>query len=81
MFDDRERRIRGWWKHNRFFYARLNIVDRLTGHKSTQRVRLPQCSPVAEARTAMQDLLKARREQLCSSSSGALVRRIIGTNI
>jgi integrase len=63
VFDDRKRRIRGLWKRNGVFYARLNAVDFLTGRKSTRRVRLAECRTVAEARTAMQDLHKDRRDQ------------------
>lgn len=62
VFDERKRRVRGLWKRNGWFYARLAAVDANTGHKSTKRVRLPLCRTVAEARTAMQDLLKDRRD-------------------
>ena len=40
VFDDRKRRVRGLWKRNGWFYARLATVDAFTGHKSTKRVRL-----------------------------------------
>jgi len=63
VFDDRKRRIRGLWKRNDHFYARLVIVDEATGHKSTRRVRLEKARTVAEARTALQDLQKDRREE------------------
>ena len=63
VFDDRKRRIRGLWKRNEHFYARLVIVDENTGHKATKRVRLDQARTVAEARTALQDLQKDRREE------------------
>ncbi len=63
VFDDRKRRIRGLWKRNGVFYARLNATDSLTGHKSTKRVRLAECRSVAEARVAMHDLHKDRRDQ------------------
>ena len=45
VFDDRKRRIRGLWKRNDHFYARLVIVDEATGHKSTKRVRLERPAP------------------------------------
>ena len=63
VFDDRKRRIRGLWKRNDCFYARLNVVDSLTGRKSTKRVRMPECRTVAEAWIAMQGLQKDRRDQ------------------
>jgi len=63
VFDDRKRRIRGLWKRNDFFYARLVILDETTGHKATKRVRLEKARTVAEARTALQDLQKDRREE------------------
>jgi integrase len=62
VFDDRKRRIRGLWKRNGWFYARLTVLDGNTGHKSTKRVRLPLCRTVADAKTAMQDLQKDRRD-------------------
>lgn len=44
----------------------LRAFDRVgwqhTGHKSTKRVRLPLCRTVADAKTAMQDLQKDRRD-------------------
>jgi len=40
VFDDRKRRIRGLWKRNNHFYARLVIVDEATGHKASG----PECS-------------------------------------
>jgi integrase len=63
VFDDRKRRMRGLWKRNDHFYARLVIVDEATGHKVTKRVRLEKARTVAEARTALQDLQKDRREE------------------
>ena len=62
VFVDRKRRVRGLWKRNGCFYARLNLVDGTTGHKSTHRVRLDAARTVAEARIALQDLQKDRRE-------------------
>jgi integrase len=62
VFDDRKRRVRGLWKRNGWFYARLAAADELTGRKSVKRVRLETARTVAEARTAMQDLLKDRRD-------------------
>jgi len=63
VFDDRKRRIRGLWKRNGVFYARLNAVDSFTWRNSTKRVRLAECRTFAEARTARQDLHKDRRDQ------------------
>jgi len=63
VFDDRKRRIRGLWKRNDHFYARLTILDEATGHKSTKRIRLDKARTVAKARTALQDLQKDRREE------------------
>ena len=63
VFDERKRRIRGLWKRNDWFYGRLTTVDSFTGHKSTKRVRLDSARTVAEARIALQDLQKDRREQ------------------
>ncbi len=62
VFDDRKRRVRGLWKRDGWFYARLNIVDGATGHKSTRRVRLDAARTVAEAKIALQDLQKDRRD-------------------
>ena len=63
VFDDRKRRIRGLWRRNDVFYARLTVLDETTGHKSTKRVRLEKAQTVAEARIALQDLQKDRREE------------------
>ena len=63
VFDDRKRRIRGLWKRNDHFYARLVIVDEATGHKATKRVRLEKARTVVEARAALQGLQKDRREE------------------
>ena len=62
VFDDRKRRVRGLWKRNGWFYARLVTVDAFTGHKSTKRVRLETARTVAEARIALQNLQKERRD-------------------
>jgi integrase len=62
VFDDRKRRVRGLWKRNGWFYARLTTVDAFTGQKSTKRIRLETARTVAEARTALQDLQKDRRD-------------------
>lgn len=61
MFDERKRRIRGLWKRNGWFYARLTTVASHAGQKSTERVRLDASRSVAEAKAAMQDLQKDRR--------------------
>jgi integrase len=50
------------WKRNGWFYARLTTVDAVTGQKSTKRIRLETARTVAEARTALQDLQKDRRD-------------------
>lgn len=63
VFDERKRRVRGLWRRNGCYYARLTTVDETTGQKSVKRVRLEAARTVAEARIAMQDLLKARRDQ------------------
>ena len=62
VFDERKRRVRGLWKRNGWFYARLATVDAFTGHKSTKRVRLETARTIAETRTALQDLQKDRRD-------------------
>jgi len=62
VFDDRKRRVRGLWRRNDWFYARLVTVDAFTGRKSTKRVRLETARTVAEARIALQDLQKDRRD-------------------
>ena len=62
VFDERKRRVRGLWKRNGWFYAQMSITDGLNGKKSTQRVRLPLCRTVAQAKEAHQDLLKGRRD-------------------
>jgi hypothetical protein len=62
VFDERKRRIRGIWKRNGWFYARLKTADENTGRKSVRRVRLENARTVAEARIALQDLLKERRD-------------------
>jgi integrase len=62
VFDDRKRRVRGLWKRNGWFYARLVTVEAFTGHKSTKRVRLETARTVAEARIALQNLQKERRD-------------------
>ena len=63
VFDERKRRVRGLWKRNGWFYAQLRIVDSVSDHKSTRRVRLETARTVAEARIALQDLQKGRREK------------------
>lgn len=63
VFDDRKRRVRGLWKRHDHFYARLVIVDDASGHRATKRVRLEKARVFAEARTALQDLQKDRREE------------------
>ena len=63
VFDERKRRVRGLWRRNGWYYARLATVDEVTGQKSVKRVRLETARTVAEARTAMQDLHKDRRDQ------------------
>jgi integrase len=63
VFDERKRRVRGLWKRNGWFYARLTAVDAFTGQKSTRRIRLETARTVAEARNAMQDLHKDRRDE------------------
>jgi len=62
VFDERKRRVRGIWKRNGWFYARLNAVDEITGRKSTKRVRLETARTVAEAKIALQDLQIDRRD-------------------
>lgn len=62
VFDDRKRRVRGLWRRNDWFYARLVTVDAHTGRKSAKRVRLETARTVAEARIALQDLQKDRRD-------------------
>ncbi len=62
VFDERKRRLRGLWKRNGCFYAQMTVIDGHTGRKTTKRVRLALCRTVADARTAMQDLLKRRRD-------------------
>jgi integrase len=62
VFDERKRRVRGLWKRNGWFYARLTAVDEITGRKATRRVRLEAARTVAEGRTALQDLHKDRRD-------------------
>jgi len=62
VLDDRKRRVRGLWKRNGWFYARLNIVDAATSQKSTRRVRLDAARTVAEAKIALQELQKDRRD-------------------
>ena len=44
------------------FMPGSRFMDADTGHKSTKRVRLALCRSVADARIAMQDLLKDRRD-------------------
>lgn len=63
VYDDRKRRVRSLWKRNGWFYARLAVVDEINGHKSAKRVRLESCRTVAEARIALQELQKDRRER------------------
>ena len=63
VFDDRKRRIRGLWKRNGHFYARLVMVDEINGRQATKRVRLEKARTIAEARTALQNLQKDRREE------------------
>lgn len=48
VLDARKRPVRGLWKRNGRFYARLAIADHLTGEKATRRVPLP-ATTVAEA--------------------------------
>ncbi len=63
VFDERKRRVRGLWRRAGWFYARLACVDELTGRKITRRVRLETARTVPEARIAMHDLQKDRRDE------------------
>lgn len=81
VFDERKRRVCGLWRRNIWYYVRLATVDEVTGKKSVKRVRLETARTVAEARTAMQDLHKDRRDHnLCPSSSEVRIWRTIGGN-
>lgn len=62
VFDERKRRVRGLWKRNDWFFVQMAFLDPQTGCKSTKRVRLETARTVAEARIAMQELHKDRRD-------------------
>lgn len=60
--DNRGREIRGLWERNGRYYARLAVVNPKTGKKSTSRIPLEDVKTVAQARNALEDLKKERRE-------------------
>ena len=78
VFDDRKRRVRSLWKRNDHFYARLVIVNESTGHKATKRIRLEKARTFAEARTALRDLQKDRREQNLPMPTAAQAEGLLG---
>ena len=78
VFNDRKRRIRGSWKRNGCFYARLNIMDSLNGHKATRQVRLAQCSTVAAARIACRICSRTAASRVCRAQAQSASGRLLG---
>lgn len=61
VLDGRKHPIRGLWRRNGHFYARLNFTDPQTGARETRRVRLTQAHTLPQAQAELRRL-QTRRE-------------------
>jgi integrase len=62
VLDGRKRAIRGLWQRGSRFYARIAVEDLNTGRKQVRRVPLEGVHTVAQAQSAMRNLLTKREE-------------------
>jgi integrase len=62
VFDARKRPIRGLWRRNDRFYARISVEDPTNGRKEVRRVPLEAAQTVAQAQAEMRRLLTKRDE-------------------
>jgi len=62
VFDGRKRPIRGLWSRGSRFYARLSVVDPLTGRKNVRRVPLAKAETVAQAQAELRRLMTERED-------------------
>lgn len=60
VLDARNQPIRGLWKRNDRFYARLTVDDPHSKRRQVRRVPLPNAKTVAQARDALNELLNQR---------------------
>ena len=60
--DNRGREIRGLWVRNGRYYARLSVVNPKTGIKAVSRIPLEEATTVAQAKIALEELKKERRD-------------------
>ena len=56
VLDARNQPIRGLWKRNDRFYARLTVDDPHSKRRQVRRVPLPNAETVAQARDALNEL-------------------------
>lgn len=63
VLDGRKRPIRGLWRRNDRFYARLTVEDPFTGRKETRRVPLEKCETVPQAQAELRRLLTKREDR------------------
>ena len=62
VFDARKRPVRGLWRRNDRFYARISVEDPTCGRKETRRVPLEAAHSVAQAQAELRRLLTKRDE-------------------
>ena len=62
VLDGRKRPIRGLWKRNDRFYARLAVTDREAGQTEVRRVPLSQAASVAQAQAELRRLQTQRED-------------------
>jgi hypothetical protein len=66
VFDARKRPIRGLWRRNDRFYARISVEDPTCGRKEVRRVPLDGAQTVAQAQAELRWLLTKRDENALS---------------
>lgn len=71
VLDARNQPIRGLWKRNDRYYARLTVGDPRTRKRQVRRVPLPNATTVAQARDALHELLNQRIEGTLPSTREA----------
>src|ERR1039458_8958694 len=62
VFDARKRPVRGLWRRNDRFYARISVEEPTCGRKETRRVPLEAAHSVAQAQAELRRLLTKRDE-------------------